>query len=976
MKIKNCGNGHFYVGDKCPYCLSDDELTDVPEKYRNLGNFVRLDRGSTCHVYKISSDSPLVLKVIRCGSDKKKYENALNEKNIVDVIGQSDRVISILDFDAAESVDGEKTVYILEKYYTSLESFASLNSFRPMEILKIAIDLCDAVGEIIERGVFHLDLKPKNIFLSDENKIILGDFGSALTADDLSKNKSVRGTLEYMAPEVYQEHRCGEQSEIYSIGLILYYLFNGRRLPFVEDINDTKQRKLAAYKRLAGTELPPISFSEPFLENEINSLIKAACAYKSENRTKSISDLRSGLCDILRQIESSVEAVSINRFDPKKVLPVIFMVDVSENMSGTRICTLNNVMRDALDMLRETARESVDRETGIAVLQYSNRCEWATDGLVGVDDFKWEDVSGGGRTDFGLAIRELDANLSRNALFDGSFGYYTPVIINVTDGNYEDGWEKELEAIKKNKWFNISRKFCITIGSDVNLSALTNFCGTAEGIIRAEDIHAQISIIFAVDVSASMASGFSQKSSETTESLNDGWNEEIWDADNIAYSIAPWLSEDNADDESERGDTWNPDSPANSMIVSADEHDRGEDDAQNCQQLNKHGISGLVNSQSVFGYGEAEEQGGRAGVALTRCRVCGSAIPAGASFCMYCGSNVGGERSAALMPPDKTVIGKPSAKPPQTAFSVVPPKQAEFSAAQGKSAAENSTVRMSSVEFSAIAPKHLVKGEYSIIDIVMYEDSFRHIVDEIRSQSETETQEKKSGKINVQAEANIKVVLNSSDIEIEDNEMTGVWQGSYLDFSFPIFLPEDYSKKQVLFIAKVFINDVIATRLTFAARCSSLFEQKIHITRKDVLTAFISYASQDRKKVAAIVQGMQKARPDMDLFFDVESLRSGENWEKTLYNEIEKRDVLYLCWSHFAKNSEWVDKEWRYAYAQKGIDGIEPIPIELPEYCPPPQELSGKHWNDRLLYLMDHSNNDSSEDDPTGSGAGVWDSWM
>lgn len=94
----------------------------------------------------------------------------------------------------------------------------------------------------------------------------------------------------------------------------------------------------------------------------------------------------------------------------------------------------------------------------------------------------------------------------------------------------------------------------------------------------------------------------------------------------------------------------------------------------------------------------------------------------------------------------------------------------------------------------------------------------------------------------------------------------------------------------------------------------------------------------------------------MDLFFDVESLRSGENWEKTLFHEIEKRDVLYLCWSHNAKESEWVDREWRYAYSQKGIDGIEPMPIELPEECPPPQELSGKHWNDKLLYLIGHLN--------------------
>ena len=306
-----------------------------------------------------------------------------------------------------------------------------------------------------------------------------------------------------------------------------------------------------------------------------------------------------------------------------------------------------------------------------------------------------------------------------------------------------------------------------------------------------------------------------------------------------------------------------------------------------------------------------------------RCRICDNTIILGAKYCPYCGS--------------KIEIEKPA-------------------------------VQMSQIEFSAIAPKQLVKGEYSIIDIVMYEEAYRHIVDELHEQSETETQEKKSGKITVQTETNITVALYSNDIEIEENVMTGIWQNSYLTFSFPIYLPEDYSKKQVLFVAKVFINDVIATKLSFTARCSSLYEQKIKIKHEDILTAFISYASQDRKKVATIVQGMQKARPDMDLFFDVESLRCGEDWEKTLFREIEKRDVFYLCWSQNAKNSEWVDKEWRYAYSQKGIDSIEPIPIDLPEECPPPHELSKKHWNDKLLYLIDYAKDKASKDTPINDG--------
>lgn len=64
------------------------------------------------------------------------------------------------------------------------------------------------------------------------------------------------------------------------------------------------------------------------------------------------------------------------------------------------------------------------------------------------------------------------------------------------------------------------------------------------------------------------------------------------------------------------------------------------------------------------------------------------------------------------------------------------------------------------------------------------------------------------------------------------------------------------------------------------------------------------------------------------------------------------RDVLYLCWSHNSSTSPWVKREWEHAYETKGIDSIEPIPLEPPDEYPPPPKLAGKHFNDRCLYLI------------------------
>lgn len=262
------------------------------------------------------------------------------------------------------------------------------------------------------------------------------------------------------------------------------------------------------------------------------------------------------------------------------------------------------------------------------------------------------------------------------------------------------------------------------------------------------------------------------------------------------------------------------------------------------------------------------------------------------------------------------------------------------------------SINIRKVEFSAVTPKQILKGHYTIINLVMYEKEARHVVDAIINEMEEPAQESRSGIHNVKDGSSVKVVLVSPDITIDDNEETGIWQGNHLNFSFAVFLPEEYKKSQILFTASVYVNDVIATKLKFITKCSSPSEQKIIISREDIFSAFISYASQDRNRVAAIIQGMKKARPDMDVFFDVESLRSGEDWEKALYREIERRDVLFLCWSHFARESKWVNAEWRYALQHKGAECIEPVPIESPSICPPPEELRHKHFNDKLLYVI------------------------
>lgn len=330
---------------------------------------------------------------------------------------------------------------------------------------------------------------------------------------------------------------------------------------------------------------------------------------------------------------------------------------------------------------------------------------------------------------------------------------------------------------------------------------------------------------------------------------------------------------------------------------------------------------GVVVPKGVFGGGDPFPNSikvpeGKIAGGYGMCRICGKIFDQATNYCPECGT--------------KVVVEKP-------------------------------VVTLDKVQFSALAPKTFVKGDYSVIEILMYEEAFRHVVQEAIDNADDPVKETKSGFLTAEREAKITVMISSPDFEIEDNTESQIWKGGYLSFSFAVEVPEQYKKRQILFVASVYINDIIATRLKFVAKCKSLIEQKIEVTREDVLSAFVSYASQDRNRVAMIIQGMKKARPDMDIFFDVDSLRSGDDWEKALWREIDKRDVLFLCWSKYARDSKWVDAEWRYALKNKGPDSIEPVPIDPPGSCPPPDELSRKHFNDKLLYIINSYSSTASD---------------
>jgi len=201
------------------------------------------------------------------------------------------------------------------------------------------------------------------------------------------------------------------------------------------------------------------------------------------------------------------------------------------------------------------------------------------------------------------------------------------------------------------------------------------------------------------------------------------------------------------------------------------------------------------------------------------------------------------------------------------------------------------------------------------------------------------------------------VHVNSTMLTLLERTKTIKWNGQEVGESFECKLETAVpSQRAVTGRADVVLNGALIASLDFslpiARRAANKTRKKLKQTRREPRTAFASYASANRADVLRCVQGMSKSAPDLDVFVDVDKLRSGDDWASKLYAYIATSDIFYLFWSQAASESEWVKREWQYALVEKGIRFIDPVPLENPQLAPPPKELSNLHFNDRYLMFI------------------------
>ena len=229
-----------------------------------------------------------------------KYTEILQEykneyKLMKELQGQSN-IVSCDDFAIEENPDGiGGKIYIRMELLTPLQKVTKERLLSEKEVIKLGKDICKALILCESRNIIHRDIKPDNIMISKFGDYKLGDFGVSKVMSHTT-GATMTGTEGYMAPEVLHIEKYGKEVDIYSLGIVMYWLLNNRRMPFIgaDEKVTLVNANQAAMRRYQGEKIPAPKNGS----NELKKIVLKACEYKPKDRYLTAQEMYDALEEI------------------------------------------------------------------------------------------------------------------------------------------------------------------------------------------------------------------------------------------------------------------------------------------------------------------------------------------------------------------------------------------------------------------------------------------------------------------------------------------------------------------------------------------------------------------------------------------------------------------------------------------------------------------------------------------------------
>lgn len=161
------------------------------------------------------------------------------------------------------------------------------------QVIRMGIQLSEALEHAHENGLIHCDIKPHNILITDRGKVKVTDFGiaRACTSDTITFSGSMVGSVHYFSPEQARGGTADVQSDIYSASVVLYELATGA-LPFYAESPVS-----VALKQITEDPVPPGEVN-PEVSSELEAVILKGMSKNPKDRYSSAAEMKQALMEL------------------------------------------------------------------------------------------------------------------------------------------------------------------------------------------------------------------------------------------------------------------------------------------------------------------------------------------------------------------------------------------------------------------------------------------------------------------------------------------------------------------------------------------------------------------------------------------------------------------------------------------------------------------------------------------------------
>jgi serine/threonine protein kinase len=277
-----------------------DELPKKIGKYPVLGIAGRGNMGVVYTGYDPFSDRDVAIKVCSLEGDQESTNRVARKLffNEARMAGLLDHPNILRVLDAGEN---NRQPYIVMEYVeggATLRPHCALPKLLPVPRVAEIVNKCaNALDYAHRRGVIHRDIKPTNIMLTPDGDVRIADFGIAhRPLDDTTHVTGLLGSPRYMSPEQAQEQTVTYQTDLYSLGVVMFVLLTGNP-PF------TAPSLTDLLREIVEKPAPSIRDFRPELSEGLESIVHCALQKDLRKRYRSGGELASDLAAVFDNID-------------------------------------------------------------------------------------------------------------------------------------------------------------------------------------------------------------------------------------------------------------------------------------------------------------------------------------------------------------------------------------------------------------------------------------------------------------------------------------------------------------------------------------------------------------------------------------------------------------------------------------------------------------------------------------------------